>query len=129
VRVVRPQHVTRPRVLLANLEPMTGLGMRRVLAEGGIEVVEEDDADGVVAQVRRVLPDAVVLGFDGQLSLDLSERVRNVVPETKVILWTRDETAMQVFDPGSDKPRRIQSGTPEALLGELSPDQRLRGEE
>ena len=126
---MRRQHVTRPRVLLANLEPMTWVGMRRVLVERGIEVVAEDDSGGVVAQVERVNPDAVVLGFEGEVSVELSERLRAVAPETKVILWTRDETVMQVFDPGSATPRRIQRGIPEALLGELSPEESAPREE
>jgi DNA-binding NarL/FixJ family response regulator len=103
--------------------------MKRVLAEGGIDVVEEDEAGGIVAQVRRALPDAVVLGFDGEPSLELSERVRAIAPETKVILWARDETAMQVFDPGSAGPRQIQKGIPEALLVELRRDRSTPREE
>ena len=127
---VHAQRVTPPRVLLANLEPMARLGMRRVLAEGGIEVVgDEENAGGVVGQVGRLLPDAVVLGFDGKASLELSERVRTVAPETKVILWTRDESAMDVFDPGSAEPRRIHLGASNALLRELSTDQSSSGGE
>jgi DNA-binding NarL/FixJ family response regulator len=99
---------------------MTRLGMRRVLAESGIDVVDEDDAAGVVVHVGRLLPDAVVLGFDGEHSLELSERVRSVAPDAKVILWTHDESAIEVFDPGSSAPRLIQRDVPEALLGELS---------
>ena len=113
-------NVTPPRVLLANLEPMTWVGMKRLLADGGIEVVEDEQPDGeVVAQVGRLRPDAVVLGFDGSASLELSRRVRAVAPTAKVILWTHDETSMEVFDPGSNSPRRIQLGVPAALLQEF----------
>ena len=41
-----------------------------------------------------------------------------------MILWARDESEMQVFDPGNATPRRIQStAVPDALLSELSADQ------
>jgi DNA-binding NarL/FixJ family response regulator len=110
-------------VLLANLEPMAQVGMSHVLTEGGIDVVGSagsEETEGVVALVLRLHPDAIVVGYDGRQALDLSDRVRAAAPGTKVILWARDESAMQVFDPGSAEPRQIRIDVPAALLGELS---------
>jgi DNA-binding NarL/FixJ family response regulator len=116
---VSAQHVKRPCVLLGNLEPMVRLGMNRVL-EGDVDVVaEEGPSADVVAHVKRLHPDAVVLGMDGGSSRELSERVRAASPDTKVILWARDETEMEVFDPGSSAPRRIRSAGSGALKREV----------
>ena len=41
-----------PRVLLANLEPMTVLGMTQVLADEGIDVVSDGGMPGVVGAER-----------------------------------------------------------------------------
>ena len=110
----------RPRVLLGNLEPMMRLGMRRVLSDGGIEVVsDESQVRGIVEEARRLLPDAVVLGRDAGSGRELGSQVRAVVPNAKVILWARDETEMEVFDPGSSTPRRIRTRVSESLLSEL----------
>ncbi len=97
------------------------LGMSRLLAEGGVEVVAEEGRPGeIVAEARRLLPDAVVLSFEGNSSRELGEQVRAAAPEAKVILWARDETEMEVLDPGSSAPRRIRTDVPDALLSELS---------
>ncbi len=53
-------------------------------------------------------------------SRELGERVRTASPETKVILWARDEDAMEVLDPGSTTPRRFFTAVPEELRSELS---------
>ena len=112
------QHATR--VLLGNLEPMVRLGMSRVLADGGVEVVSEETPGAIVDEARRLSPDAVILGLDGTASRALGEQVRAAAPKTKVILWTRDETEMEIFDPGSSAPRRVFTEVSEALLSELS---------
>jgi DNA-binding NarL/FixJ family response regulator len=107
-------------VLLGNLEPMTRVGMRKWLADGGIVVVAEvDESDSIVAESRRLAPDAVVLGLDAGGRM-LGEQVRVAAPEVTVILWARDETEMEVFEPGSAAPRRVATAVPDALLSELS---------
>ena len=77
------------------------------------------DAADVVAHVMRLHPDTVVLGLDGSGGRELGERVRAVAPDTKVILWMRDETEMEVFDPGSSSPRRIRTSVSGALRSEV----------
>jgi DNA-binding NarL/FixJ family response regulator len=110
----------RPCVLLGNLEPLVRLGMSRVLGDDGVEVVAEDGQPAdVVAHVMRLHPDTVVLGLDNDAGRELGERVRAAAPDTKVILWTRDETEMQVFDPGASSPRRIRTSVSGALRSEV----------
>jgi DNA-binding NarL/FixJ family response regulator len=114
------RHAKRPCVLLGNLEPMVRLGMSRILGDEGVEVVaEEGGPPDVVAHVKRLHPDTVVLGMDGRTSHELGEQVRAAAPDTKVILWARDETEMQVFDPGSTSPRRIRTSVSGALKSEV----------
>ena len=110
-----------PQVLLGNLEPIMALGLRRQLSEDGIEVVgEEDRPQALVLMAGRLRPDAVVLDLLQGSSRELGDRVRTASPETKVILWARDEDAMEVLDPGSTTPRRFFAAVPEELRSELS---------
>ena len=111
----------RPRVLLGNLEPMVRLGMIDVLAEDGVEVIgEEERPQALVLMAGRLRPDVVVLDLQQGSSRELGDRVRTASPETKVILWTRDEDAMEVLDPGATTPRRFFTAVPEELRSELS---------
>lgn len=109
------------RVLLGDLEPMVRLGMVDVLAEDGIEVIgEEERPEALVLVAGRLRPDAVVLDLLQRSSRELADRVRNASPETKVVLWARDEHAMEVLDPGATAPRRFFVAVAEALRSELS---------
>lgn len=111
----------RPRVLLGNLEPLVRLGMIDVLEEDGVEVIgEEERPQALILMAGRMRPDAVVLDLLDRSSRELGERVRTASPETKVILWARDEDAMEVLDPGSTTPRRYFTAVPEELRSELS---------
>ena len=111
----------RPRVLLGNLEPMIRLGMIDVLSEDGVEVIgEEERPQALVLMAGRLRPDAVVLDLLEGSSRELGARVQTASPDTKVILWTRDEDAMEVLDPGSTTPRRYFAAVPEELRSELS---------
>jgi DNA-binding NarL/FixJ family response regulator len=117
---VSARQARKPCVLLGNLEPLVQLGMSRALEDEGVEVVaEEGPPPDVVAHVRRLHPDTVVLGMDGRTSRELGEQVRAAAPDTKVILWARDETEMEVFDPGSTAPRRIRTSVSGALRSEV----------
>src|SRR5918994_5175388 len=108
------------RVPLGNLEPMVRLGMIDVFAEHGIEVIgDEERPQAIVLMAGRLRPDAVVLDLLQVSSRELCERVRTASPETKVILWARDEDAMEVLDPGSATPRRYFAAVPGELRSEL----------
>jgi len=109
------------RVLLGNLEPMVRLGMIDVLAEHGIEVIgDEERPEAIVLMAGRLRPDAVVLDLLQVSARELAERVRTASPDSKVILWSRDEDVMEVLDPGAARPRRFFSAIPEQLRRELS---------
>jgi DNA-binding NarL/FixJ family response regulator len=116
-----PDDFGRPRVLLGNLEPLVRLGMMDVLSEDGLELLgEEQRPAALVLMAGRLRPDVVVLDLLERSSRELSERVRMASPDTKVILWARDEDAMEVLDPGATTPRRIFDAVPEELRSELS---------
>lgn len=106
--------------MLANLEPITLLGMTQVLADGGIDVVSDGRLPGlIVTEARRLSPDAVVLGRVDERTGELSAKIRAAAPAAKVILWDRDETAIEIFEPGSTTPRRVDTEVRAALLSEL----------
>jgi DNA-binding NarL/FixJ family response regulator len=108
-------------VLIGNLEPMLRLGMSRVLAGDGFNVVDEKGSPAeIVEQARRLNPDAVVLALSDQASRELGEEVRAAAPEATVFLVARDETTMEVLGPGSTAPRRVHRAVSDALLSELS---------
>jgi AmiR/NasT family two-component response regulator len=107
----------RPRVLLGDLNPVVRLGLTRVLAEDGIDVVgDEELPQGIVMKAGRLRPDAVVLDLE---SRELGERVRIASPETTIVLWALDEASMVVLDPGSGTPRRYFTAVPQRLRNEL----------
>jgi DNA-binding NarL/FixJ family response regulator len=117
-------------VLLGNLEPMVRLGMTEVLTDGGVEVLPQHGApEGIVAEAERLLPDAVVLGLEGDGSRWLRERLLAVAPAAKVILWARDEHAMEVWEAGKATPRHVLAAGQEALLRELNEQQPSQGRE
>ncbi len=102
------------RVLLGDLEPIAVLGMTAVLGEAGIEVVgTETRQPALVLLAGGLRPDAVVLD---RASRVLAARVRAASPGTTVVLWARDEAAMEVLPPGGGAPRRADPGE---LCGEL----------
>jgi DNA-binding NarL/FixJ family response regulator len=109
-----------PRVLLGKLEPMLLFGLQRVLAEDGVDVIgQEERAEPMVTSAERLQPDAVVLDLtDG--SRILGERIRQVAPATKVILWARDETVMEVLDPGSPTSRLVLGTRTDGVRSELT---------
>lgn len=110
-----------PRVLLAHLDPMVRVGLVRALDEQGIDVLgEERDEDALLLTAELAVPDAIVLGSDGDGAPALGARLRGVVPSAKLILLQRDESGSEVLDPGSRKPRAMCSPMSEALVRELA---------
>jgi DNA-binding NarL/FixJ family response regulator len=115
--------------MLGNLGPMARMGMRRLLSEDGIEVVDDALTSGMSPEVERLQPDVVVLDLDQTDSQELSELVRLACPRVKVVLWAPTEDVMEVIDPGASRPRWVVSGVPEDLLAEMSVQRELRVEE
>jgi DNA-binding NarL/FixJ family response regulator len=110
----------RPRVLLGDLDPIARLGMIAVLEEDGVDVIgEEERPEALVLVTGRLQPDAVVLDLDSPSARALAERVRAASPAVTVVLWAREEDAMEVLDPGAPTPRRFFSGLLDQLRDEL----------
>lgn len=109
-----------PRVLLGNLDPLVLLGMSRLFIDQGVEVIHEEQAGTIVTQAELTSPETVVLSLEQEESRELGARVRVAAPEAKIILWSRDERQMEVYDPGSLTPRRFGRALQEALLHEVS---------
>ena len=110
-----------PRILLGNLKPILRLGFLATLTEAGMDVVgQEQRPHRIISEAERLQPDVVVLDRDDDQSRTLSERVRGASPNTKVILWARDETVIEVLDPGSRTPRTVHASVPRDLLSELA---------
>ncbi len=114
-----------PRVLLGDLAPMHRLGMRRLLAERGVEVTEQSGSAELVKAAAEVEPDAIVLPLDERAFDDVA-RAQAAAPGAKLILWARDESEMHVYDAGRSIPRRVSAGTAGALLSELENGERRR---
>jgi len=107
-------------VLLGNLEPVVSMGMNAVLQEDGVEVIgREERPAALLLLAGRLRPDAVVLDLDDTESRALGDRLRAASPGTTVILWARDEDAMEILDPGAPTPRRFYSELPDELRSEL----------
>lgn len=109
-----------PRVLLGDLAPIMAVGLRRVLAEDGIEVVgQEDEASQIVTEVKRLRPDGVVLDLNSLHARRVAQQIRRVSPHTKVVLWARDESVMEVLDPQSEVTRLVPVSVTDGLCSEL----------
>jgi len=112
---------SRPRIIIGNLEPILALGLNRVLSEDGLEVLaQESDAARIVTEAGRLVPDAVVLDLNHEEAATVARRVRRASPATKVVLWARDETVMEILDPSSDSARLVAVSGPKDLSNELT---------
>ena len=110
----------RPQVLLGNLEPIMVLGLRHKLSEDGIEVIGHEDAvPEILRAAERLRPDSVVLDLNDGDARRLAYAVQQASPASKVVLWARDETVMEVLDPDSAVTRLVAVTTPEGLCSEL----------
>ena len=109
------------RILIGNLRPILRLGLLATLTEAGLDVVgQEARAQRIIDEAGRLLPDAVVLDRDDEQSRILCARVRRVSPGTKVVLWSRDETLIEVHEPGSAAARVVSPTFPDDLRSELA---------
>jgi DNA-binding NarL/FixJ family response regulator len=110
-----------PQALLGSFEPIMRAGLRRLLAEDGVDVVgEEHSPEPLVAQAGRLQPDVVLLVLNDEGARELGRRVQRAAPRATVILWTRDESVMEVFDPAGEGVRRVAVNATGGLPGALA---------
>lgn len=110
-----------PRILLGNLEPIMLVGLQRVLADEGMDVVgQEEVLDQILGEAERLQPDVIVLDLDSTRAGLVTEGVRRVAPNAKLIFWARDETLMEVLDPQAIDARVVALTAPEELRSELT---------
>jgi AmiR/NasT family two-component response regulator len=108
----------RPRVLLGVFEPMMLIGMDRMLAEAGADIVGKAlPEERLVSEAERLRPDVVVLDLDGSELLLTGKRVLAAAPGAKVIFCARDE--MRVLDPGGTVLRHIPEPLDDQLCSEV----------
>lgn len=110
--------------MLGNLGPIARVGMRRLLSEGGVEVLgDQPEREPLDPEIARLQPDVVVLDLDQSESQELSRLVQRQCPSAKVVLWAPNEDVMEVIDPGTTRPRWVLSGVPQDLLTEIRTQQ------
>ena len=108
-------------MLLGNLAPIMLIGMDRLFAEEGAEVIgQERHPAKIVSASGEQRPDIVVLDLTTEGARQLGERVQYVSPETKVILCDSGEGALEVLDPGAAGTRRIAVDASEGLRMEMA---------
>ncbi len=108
-------------MLLGKLEPILLVGLEKVLADDGVDVVGHAlTPAAIVGEARRLQPDVVVLNLDGVAGETLGQEIQDVAPRAKVILWARDETVMEVLDPSSRDARLVAIDAGDDLRIELT---------
>ena len=121
------QVVSSVRVLLGGLTPMEAVGMRELLEGAGMAVIDGgNDPAALVSACGTSRPDGVVL--EAASPAELLHELRAAAPAAKLVVWARDESGIEVFDAGAEKPRQIASAVPEALVSELVNRPGPRGE-
>jgi DNA-binding NarL/FixJ family response regulator len=95
---------------------MIRLGMTDVLGEDGVEVIgAETRPQALLLLAGRLQPDAIVLDLGDAASRPLADRVRAAAPDATVVLWARDEDAVEILEPGDAVPIRIEEAATDAL--------------
>jgi hypothetical protein len=106
--------------MLANLDPVSWVGIANALADDGIEVLGAERAgDAIVLTAGELRPDAIVVGAAGGTDA-LGARLHMALPEAKLIFLTRDEGGSRILDPGGEAARPIRPPVIDALRSELS---------
>src|SRR3954465_15926283 len=91
--------------MLGDLAPIMAIGLRAVLEEDGIDVIGlEREPERIVVQAERLQPDVVGLAVDKDGARALGEQIQLLATRSKVILWARDETGLEVLETVSRTP-------------------------
>jgi DNA-binding NarL/FixJ family response regulator len=95
---------------------MVRLGMTDLLGEDGVEVIgAETRPQALLLLAGRLQPDAIVLDLGDAASRPLADRVRAAAPGATVVLWARDEDAVEILEPGADSPLRFEDDATDVL--------------
>ena len=88
------------RVLIGQFGGVLRIGLGEMLREGGCELVAEDLAeDQLVERLLGALPDIVMLDLAAEQGEQLAEAISAAFPSVKVIAFSVDRHAMQVYPP------------------------------
>ena len=88
------------RVLIGDFGVVAGMGLRKLLVEEGLEVVEAvETRREILPRLSEVQPDVVLLDLDTEDAPELAARISDAFPAMKVIACSSDEPIMRVFPP------------------------------
>ena len=97
------------------------VGLRRILAEEGMDVVgQEHVVERILGEAARLQPDVIVLDLDSGRGGTLAVAAREAAPRAKLIFWARDETLMEILDPAASEFRVVAVAAPAGLHRELT---------
>ena len=88
------------RVLIGDFGVVLGMGLRKILGDEGLEVVEAVETQReIFPRLSEVQPDVVLLDFDTEDAPELAARISGAFPAMKVIACSSNEPIMRVFPP------------------------------
>jgi AmiR/NasT family two-component response regulator len=87
-------------VLIGDFGVVARMGLRTLLAEEGLEVLEAAQTRReIIARLNDVQPDVVLLDLDRDAAPELGARISAAFPAMNVIACSYDEPIMRVFPP------------------------------
>jgi DNA-binding NarL/FixJ family response regulator len=86
------------RVMIGDFGPVALMGLRRLLAEEGHEVLgAAETRQEIIPRLGEVQPDVVLLDLDTEDAAALAARISTAFPTVQVIACSSDEPIMRVF--------------------------------
>ena len=88
------------RVLIGDFGVIARMGLRRLLDDEGLHVLEAAGArPGIMARLSEVQPDVVLLDLDAEEVPGLAAQISSTFPSMTVIACSSAEPIMRVFPP------------------------------
>jgi DNA-binding NarL/FixJ family response regulator len=88
------------RVLIVDFGVVVRMGLRELLDEEGLEVLDAAEMrPEVIPRPGQIQPDVVLLDLDAEDVPELAVRISSAFPAMKVIACSSDEPIMRVFPP------------------------------
>ncbi len=92
--------VPRRRVLIGDFGVVARMGLQRLVAGEGFEVLgPAKQRREIIPRLSEVQPDVVVLDLDSEDAPEFAARISSAFPAVKVIACSSDEPIMRVFPP------------------------------